>query len=220
MSLRGAAQAGWGAASPVLGDLLKKGAYVGSAVLAAPLVLSGLRSGLQSAFPQAAAPQTGGGAAPPGGTAAPPSTQPPSQQTFDEQIRILTELLEEKNRQTAEYSQAEQAQTARLIDAIIDPAYYAQRAAIDQANYERMQELGRIAGMEQSRELTRRKIESDTINAWRGITESQLKAQTDLARSMMEVAYRAATPNAAVMQAGANFAQQGAAGFAAPKSLI
>jgi len=214
-----AASAGWRAASPVLGDLLKKGAYVGAAVLGAPYVASGLRGGLQSVFPETAVPQ-GSAGVPAGGAPDPSNTQPQSQETFEEQIKILTELLKEKNRQSAAYSEEELKQKGRLIESVIDPAFYAQRAAIDQANYERMQELGRIAGMEQTRELTRRKIEGDTIAAWRGITEAQINRDATLGLGMMQLAYTAGMPNPNVLQGGASLAGQGRASFGTPSSTI
>jgi hypothetical protein len=129
---------------------------------------------------------------------------------------------------------ATEAQTAAILEELrgdralrekialanLDPRLYAQRAAVDQANWERSQELNRIAGMEQTRELTRRQIENSVIAAWQGITEAQLKADAMIAQGMMNLAYTAGMPNPNVLQAGANFAQQGAAAFTAPRSTI
>lgn len=215
-AVRPVAGAAWRAASPALGNILRTGAYAGAAALGTPFLLSALRGSVQSAFPQP--PATGGET--PGGTAQPPASQPPSQDTFENQIKILTDLLRERNAQSAALSQAALDQQGRYLEAITDPTLYAQRAAVDQANYERMQELGRIAGMEQTRELTRRKIEGDTIAAWRGITEAQINRDATLGLGMMQLAYTSGMPNPNVLQAGANLAQRGAAGFTAPKSVI
>ena len=108
----------------------------------------------------------------------------------------------------------------KLALANLDPRLYAQRASIDQANWERSQELNRIAGMEQTRELTRRQIENSVISAWQGITQAQINADALIAQGMMNLAYSAGVPNPNVLQAGANLAAQGAAGFSAPKSQI
>lgn len=108
----------------------------------------------------------------------------------------------------------------KLALANLDPALYAQRAAIDQANWERAQELNRISSAEQSRELTRRQIENSVISAWQGITQSQISADALIAQSMMNLAYTAGMPNPNILQAGAKLAQQGAAGFSPPKSTI
>lgn len=129
---------------------------------------------------------------------------------------------------------ATEAQTAAILEemrgdralrekialANIDPRLYAQRAAIDQANWERSQELNRIAGMEQTRELTQRQIENSVISAWQGITQAQINADALIAQGMMNLAYSAGVPNPNVLQAGASLAAQGAAGFSAPKSQI
>lgn len=129
---------------------------------------------------------------------------------------------------------ATEAQTAAILEELrgdralrekialanLDPRLYAQRAAVDQANWERSQELNRIAGMEQTRELTRRQIENSVISAWQGITQSQINADALIAQGMMNLAYSAGVPNPNVLQAGASLAAQGAAGFSAPKSQI
>ena len=151
---------------------------------------------------------------------APPAQSPPSQAETTDQNAALLALLERLAGQSTELSQAELAQRAELYNRILDPGLYQQRAAIDQANYERQAELARQAGMEQTRELTRRKIEGDTIAAWRGITEAQINRDATLGLGMMQLAYTSGMPNPNVLQAGANLAQRGAAGFTAPKSVI
>lgn len=165
--------------------------------------------------------QAGGqGAAPEGGV--PPQGQqaPPSQATFDAQSAQLIALLEKLAQQSAGLAEGEQAQRAALYDKLLDPGLYAERAAIDQAMWAQKQALAQQAGLEQTRELTKRKIESDTINAWRGITEAQIKSDALIAQGMMNIGYAAGVPNPSVLQAGASFAQQGAAGFTAPQSTL
>ena len=131
-------------------------------------------------------------------------------------------------------SGAGQAQAAALLEQLrgsnklqekialanLDPRLYAERAAIDQANWERSQERNRIAGMEQTRELTRRKIEGDVIGAWRGITEAQINRDTTLGLGMMQLAYTAGMPNPNVLQGGAALAGQGRSSFGTPSSTI
>jgi hypothetical protein len=109
---------------------------------------------------------------------------------------------------------------AKIALANLDPRLYADRASIDQANWERSQELNRIAGMEQTRELTRRKIEGDTIAAWRGITEAQINRDATLGLGMMQLAYTAGMPNPNVLQGGASLAGQGRSSFGIPSSTI
>jgi len=137
-----------------------------------------------------------------------------------EQIKAQTGATDAQAAALLQEMQAERLLRQTLAEKSLDPALYAQRAAIDQLNWERQQELSRIAGMEQTQELTRRKIEGDVIGAWRGITEAQINADSRIAQGMMNLAYAAGVPNPNVLQAGASLAGQGAAGFTAPKSTI
>jgi len=162
-------------------------------------------------------------ATPPVGTVntpAPGTPSTPAQAATVDQNAALIALLERLSAQSTEMSQAEQADRAKLYDRLLDPELYAERAAIDLANYERQSELARQAGMEQTRELSRRKIESDTIAAWQGITQAQINANAQIGLGMMNLAYSAGVPNPNVLQAGASLAGQGRAGFAAPSSTI
>ena len=162
-------------------------------------------------------------ATPPASTAntpAPGTQAPPSQASTVDQNAALLALLERLAGQSADLSQAELNQRSELYDRILDPGLYGERAAIDLANYERQAELSRQAGMEQTRELTRRKIESDTINAWKGITEAQIDANAKIGLGMMNLAYAAGVPNPNVLTGGAALAGQGRAGFGTPTSVI
>ena len=153
-------------------------------------------------------------------TPAPGTQAPPSQASTVDQNAALLALLERLAGQSAELSEAELSQRSELYDRILDPGLYGERAAIDLANYERQAELSRQAGMEQTRELTRRKIESDTINAWKGITEAQIDANAKIGLGMMNLAYAAGVPNPNVLTGGAALAGQGRAGFGTPSSII
>ena len=168
-------------------------------------------------------PQADPTATPPPSTAntpAPGTQAPPSQASTVDQNAALLALLERLAGQSAELSEAELSQRSELYDRILDPGLYGERAAIDLANYERQAELSRQAGMEQTRELTRRKIESDTINAWKGITEAQIDANAKIGLGMMNLAYAAGVPNPNVLTGGAALAGQGRAGFGTPSSII
>lgn len=162
-------------------------------------------------------------ATPPPSTASTPvpgAPGTPAQAATVDQNAALLALLEKLAAQSAEMSQTEQADRAKLYEKLIDPGLYAERAAIDLANYERQAELARQAGMEQTRELSRRKIESDTIAAWQGITQAQINANAQIGLGMMNLAYSAGVPNPNVLQAGASLAGQGRSGFAVPSSTI
>ena len=107
-----------------------------------------------------------------------------------------------------------------LLEAATDPDLLRQTEAIRTQN-----KLEQIAAyqrgqMEQTRELTRRQIESDTIKAWQGITQAEINRDTAMGLGMMEIAYKSSMPNPNTLTAAANFAAQGRAGFTAPKSPI
>ena len=216
------ARGAWEASAPVLGNLAKYGAYG----LGGLLGLGGLVAAAPPLF--RAATQAGGLVPPTTGEVGtttqsspqPANQQPVSQQTFEDQIKILTDLINAQSQQSTALSQAEIDQRGRVIDALTNPEYYAQRAAVDQANWERRQELSRIAGMDQTRELTRRKIEGDIINAWQNITSEQIKAQAQISSNMMNLAYASSVPNPNVLNAGAQLAAQGSRGFSAPTSTL
>ena len=137
-----------------------------------------------------------------------------------EQIRVQTGASEAQAAALLEQIKGSNQLQAKIALANLDPRLYAERASIDQANWERSQELNRIAGMEQTRELTRRKIEGDTISAWRGITEAQIDANAKIGLGMMNLAYTAGMPNPNVLQGGASLAGQGRSSFGTPSSTI
>jgi hypothetical protein len=137
-----------------------------------------------------------------------------------EQIRLQSGAGEAQAAALLEQLKGSNELQAKIALANLDPRLYADRASIDQANWERSQELNRIAGMEQTRELTRRKIEGDTIAAWRGITEAQINRDATLGLGMMQLAYTAGMPNPNVLQGGASLAGQGRSSFGTPSSTI
>lgn len=137
-----------------------------------------------------------------------------------EQIRLQTGASEAQAAALLEQLKSSNELQSKIALANLDPKLYAERAAIDQANWERSQELNRIAGMEQTRELTRRKIEGDVIGAWRGITEAQINRDATLGLGMMQLAYTAGMPNPNVLQGGAALAGQGRSSFGTPGSTI
>ena len=137
-----------------------------------------------------------------------------------EQIRVQTGASEAQAAALLEQIKGSNKLQAKIALANLDPRLYAERASIDQANWERSQELNRIAGMEQTREMTRRKIEGDTIAALRGITEAQIDANAKIGVGMMNLAYTAGMPNPNVLQGGAALAGQGRSSFGTPSSTI
>ena len=107
-----------------------------------------------------------------------------------------------------------------LLEAATDPDLLREAEGIRTQN-----KLEQIAAyqrgqMEQTRELTRRQIESDTIKAWQGITQAEINRDTAMGLGMMQIAYQSGMPNPNTLSAAANFAAQGRAGFTAPKSPI
>ena len=107
-----------------------------------------------------------------------------------------------------------------LLEAATDPDLLREAEGIRTQN-----KLEQIAAyqrgqMEQTRELTRRQIESDTIKAWQGITQAEINRDTAMGLGMMQIAYQSGMPNPNTLTAAANFAAQGRAGFTAPKSPI
>lgn len=101
--------------------------------------------------------------------------------TFDAQARSL-ELL------------------SQILRESIDPALLQRRADIDAALYERQVKAANEAAMAQTRELTQRALERDTINAWSNITQKQIDRDTQLAVGMMSLSATLGMPNPNVLQ--------------------
>ena len=100
---------------------------------------------------------------------------------------------------------------ADLLQRALDPKLYAERAGIDLGVYKEQAQIAREAAMEQTRELTQRALERDTINAWSNITQKQIDRDTQLAVGMMSLSATLGMPNPNVLQgmaaAGANAAR-------------
>ena len=137
-----------------------------------------------------------------------------------EQIKAQTGVSDSQAAALLQEIKDERLSRQAMLDQVLDPALYSQRAAIDQANWERKQELSRIAGVEQTRELTRRKIEGDVIGAWKGITEAQINADARIGLGLMNLAYTSGMPNPNILQSGASLAGQGRSAYGTPSSLI
>lgn len=89
---------------------------------------------------------------------------------------------------------------AELLQRALDPKLYAERAGIDLGVYKEQAQIAREAAMEQTRELTQRALERDTINAWSNITQKQIDRDTQLAVGMMSLSATLGMPNPNVLQ--------------------
>lgn len=158
-------------------------------------------------------------------------TQEKKEETANEKALKMLELEIERAKQgQASLQSLVQGQLAQqtaqtelqrdLLEAATDPDLLRESEGIRTQN-----KLEQIAAyqrgqMEQTRELTRRQIESDTIKAWQGITQAEINRDTAMGLGMMQIAYQSGMPNPNTLSAAANFAAQGRAGFTAPKSPI
>jgi len=106
-----------------------------------------------------------------------------------------------------------------LLQASVDPALLQRRADIDAALYERQVRAANQAAMEQTRELTQRALEKETINAWSAITQKQIDRDTQLAVGMMQLSATLGMPNPNVLAGMAASSRTGAAGFSPVKPL-
>lgn len=92
-------------------------------------------------------------------------------------------------------------QQAEATKRTLDPKWRRETSQIDVDVYGQQTEIAKQAAMEKMREKTARDIELQNIQSWQAITQSQINRDTELARSMMNVAYIAGTPNANVLSA-------------------
>lgn len=92
-------------------------------------------------------------------------------------------------------------QQAEATKQTLDPKWRRETSQIDVDVYGQQTEIAKQAAMEKMREKTARDIELQNIQSWQAITQSQINRDTELARSMMNVAYIAGTPNANVLSA-------------------
>lgn len=101
-----------------------------------------------------------------------------------------------------------------------DPEKYGRRREIDLDVYRQQVDAANRAAMEKTRELTRRQIETNTIQAWQGVTQAEINRDTAMGLGMMSLAYGTALPNPQVMQSAANLVSQGQQAVKAPITLI
>lgn len=92
-------------------------------------------------------------------------------------------------------------QQAEATNRTLDPNWRRETSQIDIDVYGQQTEIAKQAALEKMREKTARDIELQNIQSWQAITQSQINRDTELARSMMNVAYIAGTPNANVLSA-------------------
>ena len=92
-------------------------------------------------------------------------------------------------------------QQAEATNRTLDPNWRRETSQIDIDVYGQQTEIAKQAALERMREKTARDIELQNIQSWQAITQSQINRDTELARSMMNVAYIAGTPNANVLSA-------------------
>jgi hypothetical protein len=92
-------------------------------------------------------------------------------------------------------------QQAEATNRTLDPNWRRETSQIDVDVYGQQTEIAKQAALEKMREKTARDIELQNIQSWQAITQAQINRDTELARSMMNVAYIAGTPNANVLSA-------------------
>jgi len=106
-----------------------------------------------------------------------------------------------------------------LLRQSVDPVILQRRADIDAALYERQVRAANQAAMEQTRELTQRALERDTINAWSNITQKQIDRDTQLAVGMMSLSATLGMPNPNVLQGMATAGASAAKAYSPIKAL-
>lgn len=97
-------------------------------------------------------------------------------------------------------SQQALEQQAALLQQFLDPTKYRERAGIDLDVYRQQAAIAHKAAMEQTRELTQRALERETINAWSNITQKEIDRDTKLAVNMQTLAATMGMPNPNVLQ--------------------
>ena len=155
----------------------------------------------------------------------------------DQRAKEMEERAAEAQRRTQEAEQAGQQQRGQaqsgalgaqeqtlkilqqLLQQSIDPKILQQRADIDAALYDRQVRAANQAAMEQTRELTQRAVEKETINAWSAITQKQIDRDTQLAVGMMNLSATLGMPNPNVLAGMAASSRTGAASFSPVKAL-
>jgi len=106
-----------------------------------------------------------------------------------------------------------------LLEQSVDPVILQRRADIDADLYARQVKAANQAAMEQTRELTQRALERDTINAWSNITQKQIDRDTQLAVGMMSLSATLGMPNPNVLQGMAAAGASAARAYSPIKAL-
>ena len=106
-----------------------------------------------------------------------------------------------------------------LLKRALDPELYRERAGIDLGVYKEQAQIAREAAMEQTRELTQRALERDTINAWSNITQKQIDRDTQLAVGMMSLSATLGMPNPNVLKGMATAGASAAKAYSPIKAL-
>lgn len=141
-------------------------------------------------------------------------------------IELLKEIIQSGLGQLV---QAQQAATGlsqqeldyrrQLSERVLDPKFYRDRSQVDLEVWQKQAAQAQQAAMEQTKELTQRTLEKETINAWSAITQKQIDRDTQLAVGMMNLSATLGMPNPNVLQGMAASSRTGAAGFSAVKPL-
>ena len=98
---------------------------------------------------------------------------------------------------------------AQILRDAMDPERRQIMIDQDLAATKEINRINQQYAMEKGREVTRRQV----INAWRDVTNQQIKRDAVLGSSMLQAAYLSATPNANVLSALAGPTQQAMAAF-------
>ena len=106
-----------------------------------------------------------------------------------------------------------------LLRQALDPKLLQQRADIEAGLYARQVKAANQAAMEQTRELTQRALERDTINAWSNITQKQIDRDTQLAVGMMSLSATLGMPNPNALQGMASAGASAARAYSPIKAL-
>lgn len=158
----------------------------------------------------------------PGGTGAnnPPGQGPASQTPNGAQGAVIPPVdpgtSDEKSGQTVPTVDTAQTEVgdlrgtfAQILREAMDPGRRQIMIDQDLAATKEINAINQKYAMEKGREVTRRQV----INAWRDVTNQQIKRDAVLGSSMLQAAYLSATPNANVLSALAGPTQQAMAAF-------
>ena len=110
--------------------------------------------------------------------------------------------------------------TSKQAERKSDPNYIKEISKIRLETLNEQSVIAERAAAQEMRAKTARDIELQNIQSWQAITQSQINRDTELARSMMNVAYIAGTPNANVLSALAGPTQAAIGAFQPGKPVF